>query len=108
MRNQLIKFYLFYIGRNMTMNEDIVTPLSIAEHLVDTDTKIEFDSVEMHRAMAMGFKITHKFFVNDTWMALNKNAEYVFQDGVVSKPADFWTGKEKEEHWDDGWSIVKT
>jgi len=56
-------------------------------------------------SMAMGDKVTHRFFEKGEWMSM-KDGMIILDDGATCTPYEFWE-KRKGFGWSDGYSIYK-
>ncbi len=62
------------------------------------------DKFEATAAMKEGKKVRHRFFSSDEWVTI-KDGKYVFEDGVVCSPEEFWRYRNLPQ-WNDDWEIV--
>lgn len=68
------------------------------------------NKAEAKQALSEGKKLHHRFFGNDEWVMEDKThlmhkTVYVFEDGVVQDPAEFWSLRFNDD-WDKDWEIV--
>lgn len=55
-------------------------------------------------AMKAGKKVTHRYFLDDEFLGINKEGLYYFEDGVICSENEFW--KHRTAEWfNDGWGL---
>ena len=59
---------------------------------------------EAIKAMSEGKKVRHRYFSSDEWMTQLPNGDYLFEDGVICPPEEFWQWRADTE-WSDGYEI---
>ena len=59
---------------------------------------------EAIKAMSEGKKVRHRYFSSNEWMTQLPNGDYLFVDGVICPPEEFWQWRTDTE-WDDGYEI---
>ena len=59
---------------------------------------------EAIKAMSEGKKVRHRYFSSDEWMTQLPNGDYLFEDGVICPPQEFWQWRTDTE-WGNGYEI---
>lgn len=55
--------------------------------------------------LAVGAKLTHRYFSSNEWVMLEGN-KFIFEDGVKISQADFWDNR-NGSGWETDWSVFK-
>ena len=60
---------------------------------------------EAYQAMLDGYKVRHKYYSDDEYVLLNKDANLQSEDGYEhgSEHDEFWA---LIQHWEDGWTVL--
>lgn len=65
------------------------------------------NKTEAKLALENGQRLTHKYFCRDEWVQGMPDGSYLFEDGVVCSPEEFWLYRPSEIVFADGWEVTE-
>lgn len=65
------------------------------------------NKTEAKFALENGQRLTHKYFIRDEWVQGMPDGSYLFEDGVVCSPEEFWRFRPDDLGFADGWEVTE-
>ena len=57
-------------------------------------------------ALSDGIRMTHSSFTEEEWIEQLYDGNFIFEDGVICSPDEFWTYR--EDCFENGWLVARS